>query len=219
MEGAKYHFLEHDIYDEEENEDIEEDGIIKYTNGRSQIWIKYILGDNAEYLISDITYKVKKSGKMQVHAFKNPQDIKKMMDYFSNNGENDWFLVFVLGITLGRRIGDTLSLKWSENLNHDIFDTVDKADLRQQFLRNEITKAEYEEQYAKIIKNQASLYRYALKKAAKCNGIEGVSTHGTRKTFGYWAHKLNPYDEDNLDVLQSIFGHSSRETTNHRDGK
>ena len=262
MEGAKYHFLEHDVYDEEESEDIEEDGIIKYTNGRSQIWIKYILGNNAEYLISDVTYKVKKSGKTQVHAFKNPQDIKKMMDYFRNNGENDWFLVFVLGITLGRRIGDTLSLKWShfyyengtkkyrsndlverktgktveikishavwqyldwymqkenislaENLNHDIFDTADKADLRQQFLHNKLTKAEYEEQYAKLIKNQASLYRYALKKAAKFNGIEGVSTHSTRKTFGYWAHKLNPYDEDNLDVLQSIFGHSSRETT------
>ncbi len=254
MEGFKYYPLEAD--------ESEEDGFYKYTNYRSEIWLKYAFKDTEECIISDVTYKVKKRGKTQVHAFKEPYQIKAMMDYFRNNGQDDWFLVFVLGITLGRRIGDTLSLKWSdfyyengnkktilntvveqktgktieikisnstwnyiegykqakrinltECLNVDIFDTEEKAELREEFFNNRITKEEYDVEYPKIVKKQAALYRYAFKKAADFNGIEGVSTHSTRKTFGYFAHKLNPYDPDNLDVLQTILGHSDRETT------
>lgn len=254
MEEVKYFPYEHDDEDEE--------GILKYSNGRSEIWFKFSVKDECEYLISDVTYKVKKNGKTQVHAFKNPEDIKHMMDYFRNEKKDDCLLVFVFGLTLARRIGDTFSLKWGDffyqngnrktilytileqktkkiveikinntvfeylewyrnlkginlynSINIDIFDSEEKAKLRQMLLQRKISIEEYNTRYKKILKEQAASFRYYFKKAADFNGIEGVSTHSMRKTFGYWAHKLNPYDVDNIDVLKSIFGHSSRETT------
>lgn len=63
MEEVKYFPSEYDDEDEE--------GILKYSNGRSEIWFKFSMKDECEYLISDVTYKVKKNGKTQVHAFKN----------------------------------------------------------------------------------------------------------------------------------------------------
>lgn len=95
-----------------EDEDVE-DSVLKYTNYRSQIWIKYIR-DDVFFLVSAVTMKTKKAGKTKVHAFKNYEDIKKMMDYFRDNGQYDGFLIFIFGILLSRRIGDTLSLRWSD---------------------------------------------------------------------------------------------------------
>ena len=40
-----------------------------------------------------------------------------------------------------------------------------------------------------------------------------MSTHSTRKTFGYWSVKLHPYDVTTVDKLQGIFSHSDRNTT------
>ena len=40
-----------------------------------------------------------------------------------------------------------------------------------------------------------------------------MSTHSTRKTFGYYGVKLHPYDPGNIDVLQKFFNHSDRTTT------
>ena len=45
-----------------------------------------------------------------------------------------------------------------------------------------------------------------------------VSTHSTRKTFGYWSVKLHPYDVTTVDKLQGIFSHSDRNTTLHYIG-
>ena len=102
MEREKYYPVEQDEDDEE--------GILKYTNKRSQLWIKYVREED-DYLVSDITMRTKKNGKTTVHAFRNPDDIKKMMDYFRDNKKYDEFLIFMLGMLLARRIGDTLSLK------------------------------------------------------------------------------------------------------------
>ena len=42
------------------------------------------------------------------------EDIKNMMDYFKMKEMWHWYLVFNFGLLLGRRISDTLSLKWSD---------------------------------------------------------------------------------------------------------
>ena len=96
------------------SDDDDEIGLLKYSNGKSQIWIKTGNSSNEEYLIDDVTLRTKKSGKTVVHAFRQEEDIKRMMDYFRDNGKNEEFLIFMLGILLARRIGDTLSLKWSD---------------------------------------------------------------------------------------------------------
>lgn len=105
MEKNEYFPLECD-------EEIDE-GVLKYTNSRSQLWVKYIREDES-YLVSNVTMRTKKNGKTKVRAFHTVEEIKGMMDYFRDNEKYDEFLIFMLGLFLARRVGDTLSLKWSD---------------------------------------------------------------------------------------------------------
>lgn len=59
-------------------------------------------------------YATKKKGKTEVYPFRSVEDIKGMMDWFRNKEQWDNYLTFMFGILLGRRIGDTLSIKWSD---------------------------------------------------------------------------------------------------------
>ncbi len=58
--------------------------------------------------------KTKQTGKTEVYPFWNMEDIKNMMDYFKMKGMWHWYLAFNFGLLLGRRVGDTLSFKWSD---------------------------------------------------------------------------------------------------------
>ena len=40
-------------------------------------------------------------------------DIKAIMDYFLDNGKYIHYLIFVMCLNFGRRIGDTLAFKWN----------------------------------------------------------------------------------------------------------
>ena len=86
---------------------------LKYSNNKSQIWIKY-MSDDGEYLVSEITMKTKKRGKTEVDPFYREEDIKNMIDYFRNNHYHQEFLITMFGFLLARRIGDILSLKWND---------------------------------------------------------------------------------------------------------
>ena len=59
-------------------------------------------------------YATKKKGKTEVDPFQSYEDIKGMMDYFKDNNKWDHYLTFMFGLLLGRRIGDTISMKWSD---------------------------------------------------------------------------------------------------------
>lgn len=57
-------------------------------------------------------------------------------------------------------------------------------------------------------------YLKALKKAACIVGIEyNVGTHSPRKTFGMISRMLHPGDYDSMELLQSIYNHSSTKIT------
>ena len=244
--------MEQEKYFSDERDEENEEGILKYTNNRSQIWIKYIR-DGVNYLVSDVTMRTKKSGKTKVRAFRSFEEIKLMMDYFRKNERYDDFLTFMLGLFLARRVGDTLSLKWSdfyfengrkkENLDTLIEDKTDKiikmsiAEAAWKYiewyceivgidpmehLHDDIFNSKHkqnlsdnysEAEYKNAIEKQESAYRYQFQKAAAYNGIEGVSTHSTRKSFGRIAHEINKFDPDCLPVLQTIYGHVNVETT------
>lgn len=62
-------------------------------------------------------YATKQEGSTKVDPFWNYKDIKDMMDWFINHKQYDNYLTFMFGLLMGRRIGDTLSIKW-ENLYH-----------------------------------------------------------------------------------------------------
>ena len=64
-----------------------------------------------------------------------------------------------------------------------------------------------------------SAYLKALKKAALDLGIEyNVGTHSGRKTFGMMSRMLHPNDYDSMELLRSIYNHSSTSTTSHYIG-
>lgn len=85
--------------------------------------------------------------------------------------------------------------------------------------KEEYSKEEWEELMMKAIQSHATAYRKQFKIAADAVGIKyAVSTHSTRKAFGYWSVKLHPYDVTTVDKLQGIFSHSDRNTTLHYIG-
>lgn len=57
-------------------------------------------------------------------------------------------------------------------------------------------------------------YLKSLKKVATTVGIEyNVGTHSPRKTFGMMSRMLHPSDYDSMELLQTIYNHSSTKTT------
>lgn len=247
MEREKYYPIECDTEQEE--------GILKYSNSKSQIWVKYIYSEG-EYLVADITMKTKKSGSTKVRHL-TADEIKAFMDYFRQGEKYDEFMIFVMELFLARRISDTLALEWRHfyyengnrkkiiddlteektekiarlhipdelwkyiewycNIKHvnplynyteDIFGHSSKEGVKKY-----ITKDEYGIEYKKAIQSHSKAFRYQFSCAAKELGIEGVSTHSIRKSFGSIAHMLNQFDPDCLGTLQSIYVHDSVETT------
>ena len=59
-------------------------------------------------------YATKKKGKTEVYPFWNMSDIKNVVEWFENNDEWDGYLITLLELLLGRRIGDTVMMKWSD---------------------------------------------------------------------------------------------------------
>ncbi len=209
--------------------------------------------------------KTKQTGKTEVYPFWYMEDIKNMMDYFKMKRMWHWYLVFNFGLLLGRRVGDTLSFKWSDffyengrmkdefeikeqktgkvtrlyvcgackkalqlyidktginpmgNYNDFIITTAQKSQLLEN--EEEYSEEDWNELFWKATQSQAAAYRKQFKIAADACEIKyPVSTHSTRKSFGYWSVKLHPYDVTTVDKLQGIFSHSDRNTTLHYIG-
>lgn len=59
-------------------------------------------------------YATKKKGKTEVYPFWNLEDIKNVIEWFEKNEEWDGYLITMLELLLGRRISDTVSIKWSD---------------------------------------------------------------------------------------------------------
>lgn len=104
-----------------------------------------------------------------------------------------------------------------ENYNDFIITTEQKSQLLEN--KEMYTEKEWNDLLRKATQSQAAAYRKQFKTAADACGIQyPVSTHSTRKTFGYWSVKLHPYDVTTVDKLQGIFSHSDRNTTLHYIG-
>ncbi len=130
------------------------------------------------------------------------------------------YMLFVLGINTGLRIGDLLSLKVENvrNKRHIIIKE-QKTSKNKQFLINSILRQElntYIEDMAdceylfqsRIGKNKPlsrfQAYRI-LSQAGRKSGLARIACHSTRKTFGY--HHYKKYKD--VALLQKLFNHSS----------
>lgn len=247
MEREKYYPIESDTEQEE--------GILKYSNGKSQMWIKYIYSEG-EYLVTEVTMKTKKSGSTKSRHL-TIEEIKKLMDYFRSNKKYDEFMIFIMELFLARRIGDTLSLGWSHfyyengNKRETVADLIEDktekiarlhiADVLWKYIEwycevkninpieqygNDMFMADCKigvrkhnadgsltETYSKAINKMEKAFRYQFSLATEALGIEGVTTHGIRKSFGFFVHQINQFDPDCLETLKTIYVHDSVETT------
>jgi integrase len=148
------------------------------------------------------------------------EEIKRLllMDNYRN------YLLFVLGINTGLRIGDMLQLKVSDVRNKihiqikeqktqkskKFFINGALRDALDQYIKN---MADYEYLFQSrngtnkpITRSQA--YR-VLSSVGKEVGLESIGCHSTRKTFGY--HHYQQYKD--VAMLQKLFNHSAPSIT------
>lgn len=212
----------------EDDQDNAHDNVLKFTNGKAQIWVSIIKDESGYITVSDVKYVTKARGTTKVDPFHTFEDLKKVLDYFEKNGLYQHWLCAQLMVSLGRRVGDTLSLKWE-----DLFDVrgcykkrldkfiEDKTEKSLGVRINDYAKTcvdKYikltgieprEHYYDNIFKYKANTFRKAVKDAVDYAQLDyPVSTHSFRKFYGNMMYKLHPSDADRLSVIQMMFGHS-----------
>ena len=130
------------------------------------------------------------------------------------------YMLFVVGINTGLRIGDLLKLKVKDvrNQSHIIIKE-QKTSKNKQFLINSNLRLELSKYYKDMqgheylfqsrIGNNKPLSRFQayriLSEAGKEAGLDRIACHSTRKTFGYFHYKK--YKD--VALLQKLFNHSS----------
>lgn len=234
MSNFRYTLVEnedHDLEDEEDNLDMD---IIKFTNYSGQIWVKGIIDNEENILISEIVPVNRiENESTRVEPFRNYQDLEKVFNYLKKNGYLNHWITACLMVSLGRRVGDTVALKWS-----DIFKSNGKYRVRLTQLKEEKTgkklaprfnalAKKYIEEYIsivnikpmehykeRIVNTTPAAFRKILKKAIDASGLDyPLSTHSLRKFWANTIYMLHPQDADNLMIIQTMLGHSDINTT------
>ena len=183
---------------------------------------------NSNYVAN---YKV--GEKQEVYPFRSTEDLQKMNAYFEEKGQERNRMMFIVGINVGLRAGDLLTLTWDKIMEDGkVVDGVtvkeEKTGKFRTFYFNDSCKTvltAYFEKHNPALESYVFASRKGdyvnvksagkiLKTAAKAVGIKyNVGTHSMRKTFGY--HQLKAHNNDAMFVcqLQEMFGHSSPQIT------
>lgn len=226
MQGYDFTVIESD---ERENAD----NIIKFTNYKSQIWIECEMDDSNILILNLKSISKINNESTRVEPFRTYQDLKKVLKYFKDNKMYHHWFTSCLMVSLGRRVGDVIALKWS-----DLFLPNGKYRERLTTLKEEKTGKVvgvklnalakfYIEEYCKLVEiepmeyykerifsNSDAAFRKMLKQAVQMTGLMyPVSTHSFRKYYANTIYKLHPQDVDNLMIVQTMMGHSNLETT------
>lgn len=218
-----------------ESDELEEvQNVIKFTNYKSPIWIECEMDEDNNILILNLKSISKINNEStRVEPFRTYEELKKVLDYFMNNQMYHHWFTSCLMVSLGRRVGDTIALKWS-----DLFLANGEYRERLTTLKEEKTGKVvgvklnalakfYIEEYCrlakvnpmehyreKIFSNGDAAFRKMLCQAVGVSEITyPVSTHSFRKYYANTIYKLNPQDADNLMIVQTMMGHSDLETT------
>ena len=216
-----------------ENDGSENDNIIKFTNYSSQLWI-YIESDDTNILITKISsvnrIETEPTKGEPFHSF---EDLMKVMNYFKDNQMYNHWLTAWLMTSLGRRVGDTVKLKWSDLYRKNGTFRSRLTQLKEEKtgkklspILNELAKNKIQEyinmvnvspmkQYNKqIVSTSSAAFRKALKKSIEYVKIQyPVSTHSFRKLYATTIYHLHQQDASCLDIIQTMMGHSDKEIT------
>lgn len=167
----------------------------------------------------------------EVEPFKDIKDINKIKQYLKGKDNLRDYTIFVVGINVGLRAGDLLSLRWSDVLEGDkikktayiIEEKTGKGkevELNKaareaiQGFKDTFDSVDMDDYIFKSRKGNSHLQVRSLHRiindTVKELGIKGnYGTHSLRKTFGY--HRYN--NGIRLETLQKIFNHSTQAMT------
>lgn len=190
----------------------------------------------------------------EVYAFRTKEEIKAVIDVFDkhiNEAEDEHHrqlacrnkLLFLVGLNIGLRASDLVTLRWSFFLDSASdgeyvfkeFYTLQPKKTRKQkkfvklFFNQTVKKAivEYLNDYPTDDLEEYLFYsregdgaivpdtlRKIVKNAAREAGItQNIGSHSLRKTFGFWIWHESNNKDKALVVLSQIFNHSSVQVT------
>jgi integrase len=134
------------------------------------------------------------------------------------------YMIFLVGINLGRRVSDIVRIKAKHLRNRDRFIIREKKTGKETYLVVPYTLQKELKEYLKNFKDDDYIFRsrqgknvplspkrvyQIMKLAAEKCGLDNIGTHSMRKTFGYWH-----YDEfKDVAQLMLIFNHDNQRTT------
>ena len=217
-----------------ETEDDETESVIKFTNCKSQIWITYSIVDENGNMLIDSVKSISRTdyAPTRVEPFRTYEDLEAVLNYFKEHQMYHHWLTGWLMTTLGRRVGDTLALRWCDLCKGDWnyrerlttlkeektgkivgvrFNIVARTKVEEYISLANIGDRIYSE---RIFNNTAASFRKALKQAIDTVGLSyPLSTHSFRKYYANTLYRLHPQDADNLSIVQTILGHSNQEIT------
>lgn len=237
MSKHDYFFIECEEYDEKNkkknNKSNNNEVIIKYTNSKNQLWIK-TEKDDSDFMVTNIVFVTKKRDvPTEVDPFHTFEDLNNVLTWLKENKKPHYWFCACLMTALGRRVEDTVSLKWS-----DLFLPNGEYKTRMNTLKEEKTKKilgvrinkfakacidEYckmenispIEQYDnKIFHVGSPAFRKMTKEAVKAVGIEyPVSTHSFRKYYANTMYELQQGDIEAIKIVQFQLGHADEYIT------
>lgn len=166
-----------------------------------------------------------------VQPLRNKKDIERMKQTLRDRHSERDYIMFLIGVNTGLRVGDILNLKTEQILNLDNRRDKYLLIIEQKTKNNKSRKPRKVEfkniwndviNYAKTVNSEwlfpsrqgdkaistTQAYR-VLKKAAERNRIDSVGTHTMRKTFGYHMYKATR----DVAMVQRILNHAKPEVT------
>ena len=163
----------------------------------------------------------------KVHPIRDKQIIEDIKEFLKERNERDYVL-FVLGINTGMRIGDILKLKVGDVRGEEISIVEMKTEKIKEVPINRslssalkpYIKGKPDDEYLFLSRkkdkkkkgraiDRSTAYKIIKEAAVSCGFKKNCGTHTMRKTFGYMHYKRN----GNIAALQKIFNHDKEITT------
>lgn len=176
-------------------------------------------------------------------------DLTLILDSYAKRGLWLQHLYIDLQFNLGRRVGDILKLKWNDffepesgNFRYYLQIQEEKTKKLANIFINSACKEAIKQYVEKtgcdVTKDNYSAYVFLqlsgthkgkilsvsgceklLKNTAKDIAKKNINTHSVRKTLGMVSVKTHRNDESRMEVLQTLFNHSSTKITSRYIGK
>lgn len=158
-----------------------------------------------------------------VQPIRNPDKIEEVKNFLKSISLRN-YMIFVIGINLGRRVSDIVSLKAGQLRNKDRLIIKERKTGKETYLLIPTTLQKDLKEYLKQFRDEQYIFPsrqgsntpmsrkrvyQILKKAARHCKLDNIGTHSMRKTFGYFHYQAFR----DVAQLMLIFNHDDQRTT------